>query len=154
MGPASPRALVVTRSGGPHVSRLLMGLGYAVEMQDPRSFRSLEDRASEASLLVTDLHQPGAHGGVGLARRLRARNAALPVVLLADDLDGGDVVDLDEALPGAPTIRMPANGRLLAMAIAAAQDPPPTPDDLPAVRASAPTEPSARAWAPEIRPNL
>lgn len=154
MGPASPRALVVTRAGGPHVSRLLMGLGYAVEMQDPRSFRSLEDRAAEASLLVTDLHQPGAHGGVGLARRLRARNTALPVVLLASEFDAVDVVDLDEALPGAPTIRMPPNGRLLAMAIAAAQEPPPTPDYLPHVRPTSHADAPERAWAPDVRPHL
>jgi CheY-like chemotaxis protein len=135
MGVASPRALVVTRHGGPHVSRLLMGLGYSVEMQDPRSFRSLEDRADSARLLVTDLHEGGVHGGVGLARKLRARNPRLPVVFLAAHLDAADVSRLGEALPGSPTIHTPPSGRLLAMAIAAADSPPPTPGALPARKA-------------------
>jgi CheY-like chemotaxis protein len=154
MGPASPRALVVTRSNGPHVARLLMSLGYSVELQDPRSFRSLEDRARDASLLVADLHQPGAHGGVGLARKLRAHNPSLPVVLLSDSLDAADLVELDEALPGAPTVRTPPNGRVLAMAVAAAQEPPVLPELLPHVRPRTETEDVERSWPAEPRPNL
>jgi CheY-like chemotaxis protein len=143
MGPASPHALVVSRGCGPHVSRLLMGLGYSVEMQDPRSFRSLEDRAAAARLLVTDLHGTGAHAGPGLARKLRQRNPRLPVIFLAAHLDAGDVSRLGEVLPGAPTIQSPPNGRLLAMAIAAAEAPPPLPEapQRPAMQAQAEREP-------------
>lgn len=154
MGPASPRALVVTRFGGPHVARLLMGMGYSVELQDPRSFRSLEDRARDASLLVADLHQTGAHSGVGLARKLRAQNPALPVVLLSDSLDAADLVELNEALPGAPTVRTPPNGRVLAMAVAAAQEPPPTPEMLPHVRPRTENEAAEHSWPGEPRPHL
>ena len=125
MGPASPRAIVVADTFGAHVARLLMTQGYAVEVQDPRSFRSLDDRAGEIALLVTDLHHPGANGGIELARRLRGRNPRLPVVLLADHLSSDDVRRLDQTLPGCPTVQSPPNGRGLAIAVAAARDPMP-----------------------------
>lgn len=144
MGPASPRALVVVDVFGPSVARMLSAQGFAVDLQDPRSFRSLDERAQEASLLVTDLHAPEANAGVELVGRLREVNPDLPVIFLADHLNSNDVALLDREMAGCPTIQSPPNGRLLAMAVAAARSPTPSAKPAPQRRAAAG---SLRRWS-------
>lgn len=57
------------------------------------------DAGGEADLVFTDVHMPGALNGVDLARRLRDRYPALPVIITSGKLGRGEVAEFGAFIP-------------------------------------------------------